>query len=307
MATLASSADVFVLPTRALIGRSRDCDLVLRARDVSSRHATLEWNGADWQLRDLGSRNGTWLEGQRLAGDARPVVCAGARMRFGNDSAWILEDASPPELMARSLNDGACRRAQGGYLALPSADAPERCVYRDRQGRWVVSGDRGDTHAIDDRELLVMADASAWRIHLPDADASTWQEDPAGRGLARLRLLLAHSRDEEYVEAVALCGDERLDLKARAHHYTLLILARRRLADRAAGLTEAEEGWIRQDELGDMLRMSDNHLYITIHRARAQLAELGVADAAGLVERRPGTRQLRLGVADLEVLMLNPR
>ncbi|MCA9637378.1 MAG: FHA domain-containing protein [Myxococcales bacterium] len=307
MATLASSADVFALPTRALIGRSRDCDLVLPARDVSSRHATLEWNGADWQLRDLGSRNGTWLEGQRLVGDARPVVCAGARLRFGHDSEWVLEDASPPELMARSLTDGAWRLAQGGYLALPSADAPERCVYRDRQGRWVVSGDEGDAQAIDDRELLVMADASAWRVHLPGADASTWQEDPAGRSLARLRLQLAYSRDEEYVEAVALCGDERLDLKARAHHYTLLILARRRLADRAAGVAEAEEGWIRQDELGDMLRMSDNHLYITIHRARAQLGELGVADAAGLVERRPGTRQLRLGVADLELIMLNPR
>ena len=99
----------------------------------------------------------------------------------------------------------------------------------------------------------------------------------------------------------------QLDLGARAHHYVLLLLARRRLADQAAGVPEGEQGWIRQDELTDMLRTTDSHVYIMIHRARTLLASHGVADAAGLVERRPKARQLRLGVARIELTMLDRR
>lgn len=304
MATLTSSAATLVLPSRCLVGRSRDCDLVARDRDVSARHAMLEWNGVDWQLRDLGSRNGTWLDGERLAAGAQPVVPRGAIVRFGREAEpWALEDASPPELMATSMADGRQRLARGGYLALPGPEAPEHCIYRDGSGGWVDEHE-ADPRTIEDREVVVTSDATPWRVHLPDADPATWQRDPDALELARLRLQLSYSRDEEHVEAVALCGDQRLDLKARAHHYPLLILARRRLADQAAGVPEADQGWIRQDELGSMLRMTDNHIYITIHRARTQLGELGVADAAGLVERRPGTRQLRVGVARLELIPL---
>lgn len=303
MATLASPTATLVLPARCLVGRSRDCDLVSRARDVSARHALLEWNGADWQLRDLGSRNGTWLDGERLADAAQPVVPAGARVAFGREGeTWVLGDVTPPELMAVCMADARQRLAHGGYLALPEPDAPEHCIHRDAAA-WITEH-QGSTRVLEDREILVMSDGTPWRVHLPDADPPTWQEDPAALALARLQLQLSYSRDEEYVEAVARCGEKRLDLKARAHHYTLLVLARRRLADQAAGVPEAEQGWIRQDELGAMLRMTDNHLYITIHRARAQLGELGVADAAGLVERRAGTRQLRLGVGRLELVPL---
>jgi hypothetical protein len=304
VATLVSPTRTLVLPARCLVGRSRDCDLVVRARDVSSRHAMLEHDGADWVLRDLGSRNGTWLDGERFGVGSARVVPTGARVGFGREAEpWVLQDAAPPEPVACCMGDDRQRLAEGGYLVLPGADAPEHCIYRSSDGRF-VSEHQGSTRAIEDREIVSLHDGSAWRVHLPGADAATWQEDPTALSLARLRLRLAYSRDEEHVEVVASCGEQRLDLKARAHHYALLVLARRRLADAAAGMPEAEQGWIRQDELGTMLRMTDNHLYITIHRARTQLGELGVADAAGLVERRPGTRMLRLGVGRLEVVPL---
>ena len=56
-----------------------------------------------------------------------------------------------------------------------------------------------------------------------------------------------------------------------------------------------------------MLNMDDNHLNISIYRARAQLAKLGVVDAAALIERRTGTRQLRLGVDRIDVVTLDRR
>jgi hypothetical protein len=54
-----------------------------------------------------------------------------------------------------------------------------------------------------------------------------------------------------------------------------------------------------------MLKIDDNHLNITIHRARVQFSHLGVIDAASLIERRSSTRQLRLGVGRIELVLLD--
>jgi hypothetical protein len=53
------------------------------------------------------------------------------------------------------------------------------------------------------------------------------------------------SRDEETVELVVKIGTRAIELGARSHHYTLLVLARQRLEDRDEGeLPEAEQGWL---------------------------------------------------------------
>jgi FHA domain/Domain of unknown function (DUF1707) len=68
------------------IGRSPDCDCLLGDPSVSRHHARLCRDGDLWVLRDLGSRNGTWLNGVRVTGavDVRPgddVNLGGVRFR----------------------------------------------------------------------------------------------------------------------------------------------------------------------------------------------------------------------------------
>jgi hypothetical protein len=289
-----------VLPDRCLVGRSRGCDLVLAGRDVSGEHAVLQWTGVHWELRDLGSRNGTRVGAARLAAGARVALSAGDELRFGRESSrWTLVDAGAPQLMAVSLAGAGCRVAEGGYLALPNAEAPELVVYQDASGRW--SAERaGVASELEDRATI---DAGGpWRVHLPTQIGGTWEDDAAPVLVGQVRLCFTVSRDEETVELVAWAGERRFDLQARAHHYALLLLARRRLADRSSGAAEPEQGWMRQDELLAMLKIGEDHLSITIHRARTQLGKAGVADAAALIARRPGTRLLRLGVAAIEIV-----
>jgi pSer/pThr/pTyr-binding forkhead associated (FHA) protein len=51
---------------RLTIGRSSSCQLVLSDDTVSRRHAELFLDGGRWILRDLGSSNGTWVNGRRV-------------------------------------------------------------------------------------------------------------------------------------------------------------------------------------------------------------------------------------------------
>ena len=56
-----------LVATRVRIGRDPDNDLVLEDLQVSRRHAELLGTGEQWELRDLGSHNGTYVNGRSVA------------------------------------------------------------------------------------------------------------------------------------------------------------------------------------------------------------------------------------------------
>jgi hypothetical protein len=64
-----------------LVGRSPICDLVLDDRTVSRRHAELRRDGDAWVLLDLGSTNGTWVNGWRIR---EAEVGAGDQVALGH-------------------------------------------------------------------------------------------------------------------------------------------------------------------------------------------------------------------------------
>jgi len=80
--------------TRFTIGRARDCDLCLADLSVSRTHALLVHREEGWVLSDLGSHNGTRLNGWLVR---EPVqVRAGDRVEFGSMAFIIQGDPEPP-------------------------------------------------------------------------------------------------------------------------------------------------------------------------------------------------------------------
>jgi len=67
------------------IGRSADMDFVIDDRTVSRRHATVRREGELWVLVDLGSTNGTRVNGARI--DGRAVIFPGDELGFGAATA----------------------------------------------------------------------------------------------------------------------------------------------------------------------------------------------------------------------------
>jgi hypothetical protein len=64
-----------------LVGRSPECSLVLTDDFASGRHARLSQTPNGWVVEDLGSTNGTQLNGTPLGGPT--AVTAGAQLKIG--------------------------------------------------------------------------------------------------------------------------------------------------------------------------------------------------------------------------------
>jgi hypothetical protein len=72
-----------------VLGRSRDCDIQLADANVSRRHAELRQEGASYWIIDLGSTNGTEVNGKRVKraklSDGDTIVLGSTRITFDRE------------------------------------------------------------------------------------------------------------------------------------------------------------------------------------------------------------------------------
>lgn len=290
----------WLLCERSIVGRSSVCTVWLDDRKVSGEHALVRWNGGAWDLQDLGSRNGTYVAGRRVGAGERVALAPGVTLGFGVPDGYVFVGGGAPAPFAAPLGGGAPIEAQGGLLALPNSNAPEATVHRTAEFGWSIE-QAGEVRSTFDGDVIRAA-GGTWRLHLPGELIQTEQASGDGPTIATIALRFRVSRDEETVELHVLDRGEVIDLKARVHHYPLLLLARARLGD--AALPSDRQGWVEQNDLLRQLRCDGDRLYSEIFRSRRQLSQAGIADAVRLIERRPGTGLLRIGVASLEIVPL---
>ncbi|HJL14685.1 MAG TPA: FHA domain-containing protein [Sandaracinaceae bacterium LLY-WYZ-13_1] len=293
------------LGPRTLVGRGTLSTLQLDHPSVSAEHASVYWHDDAWFVRDLGSTNGTFVDGARVEPGEKRRITAGSTLRFGDSVpslTWLLERDGSPGARAWPVGGGEPRMARGELLLLPDTDEPRVAVFGDDERRWVAEVD-GELRTVEDQDLLHVGGVT-WRLSLPTAsrggDVSTTLPIRADlRVIDACAMELRVSRDEEYVEVTLRCGLEAIPLPPRSFHYTLLTLARRRLEDEA--LPAEERGWIHADDLARQLGISKPKLNLDVCRARQQLAELGIGGAGRLIQRRRTSHQLRLGISRLSV------
>jgi pSer/pThr/pTyr-binding forkhead associated (FHA) protein len=111
-----------------LVGRDDGCDVRLDHKSVSKLHCVLAVSDELLLVRDLGSTNGTRVNGQRvrraavLAGDQLAIATFKFQVKFGGDVAGSvpLPDPLPSELPAdmRSADDS------GDHPTLPPGSPP---------------------------------------------------------------------------------------------------------------------------------------------------------------------------------------
>ena len=72
-----------------MIGRSEECDLQIPGSSVSGRHCELSFDGTNWWVTDLQSRNGTRVNGKPIL---RRQIVDHDVIGVGNQARLRLED-----------------------------------------------------------------------------------------------------------------------------------------------------------------------------------------------------------------------
>src|SRR5687768_14985021 len=87
--------DVELPRAGAVLGADPACDVVLADSAVSSRHLSIVPVDDGFRLRDLGSRNGTWLDGIAIT---ELVAPSGTAVRIGRSVVQLLPSEETIEL-----------------------------------------------------------------------------------------------------------------------------------------------------------------------------------------------------------------
>ncbi len=101
---------IFPLMTdRIIIGREDVCEVVLQDAEVSRRHLEITWEETGFQIQDLGSTNGSFLNGFQLTtlkmlknGDV--VGLGQTSLRFELDSIGLREEARSPAVISGTFS-----------------------------------------------------------------------------------------------------------------------------------------------------------------------------------------------------------
>jgi hypothetical protein len=117
-----------IIKQRTQIGRSSENDIVLNSWSVSASHAVLVLDGSKVAIEDLGSKNGTFVAGSRIA---RVELDDGAVVRVGEYTLTLVADraamAYEPTMMVRPTPS-----AQQAYLLRISGSSVGEVVELDK-------------------------------------------------------------------------------------------------------------------------------------------------------------------------------
>lgn len=297
------------------VGRGRHCELVIERSAVSVQHAVIRFLHGTWAIRDLGSRNGTYVNGQRVspgANESRPLQIGDEIVFAERDELWqFIDDAAPGSLLVPLDADGfpdtgrpPMRLEPAQVLALPTASNPVASVYQSG-GTWRLEATDEVQELVHGQKLEVGGEA--YTVHV--ANAATGTVDAENLLVERLvrnaRLEVKVSPDEESAAATVRVDTHTHELDGRAFLYLLAYLGRERLRDVARGIDDADAGWVPVGRACDDLQLSSPEaLGLLVHRCRRAIQDFGLDDPANIVDRsRRGL--LRIGVPASQLQIRN--
>jgi len=228
------SSSMYHLPATGvvLIGRSRDADLPLMDETASRNHAKIITSDGQARLLDLGSHNGTFVNGERVEG-TRPLL-SGDVLTIGEmtlvlharlPAAHVHDILPPPLLRQRIVEEVERANRYQRSLALIDLTLPSQGAVRDELAATIASELRimdiigwvGDTHLV---------------VVMPELGAEAYA---FAERLAKLAVPIG----------LAICPDDACDAD------TLLAAARSAAATATPGCVALAAAAAREVKLGD--------------------------------------------------------
>lgn len=117
---------------RVTVGAAADNDLLLNEPTVSRHHAALQRRAGRWYVVDLGSTNGTYLNGRRVVAASPAPLERGDELHFGNARFGLVAPGDDLEQVIAGRNQGPTRAARRGPRRVGAALAAVALSARGR-------------------------------------------------------------------------------------------------------------------------------------------------------------------------------
>lgn len=288
-------------------GRGPANDVVLLDDTVSWHHAQAWVEGRGVWVRDLGSRNGTWRNEERVQGSTR--VAVGDQVRLG--ASYVLTVAGDATIdgfgahFVEELESGARFLVRAERFVVGSDDwcdlriegARATLVFHDNGEIW-LSDEQGERPVEADapfevagRRLRIVSDATAPRATM----------DHGARVAPYAVRAIANAPGGP--QATVVDPGRGVEVMFTGHRGTLLVVLARMLdRDRGEGRPRAEQGWCSTADAVTGVWGRDpkgaNRLAVLVHRLRHALEEKGFDP--WFIEKRRGV--IRLQCEQVELL-----
>jgi hypothetical protein len=298
---------VRVIPVRDTVTLGRDLGnhVVLADPNVSGHHAVLQRGPDGVVLRDLGSTNGTTVNGAVVAGAHRlshgdeiglgPEVTLRIRqVEAGTSGTWVLRDVAAGILHLLEDDHLHIGTAEESAIRLPEGPPRAATLLVHAGGELWLGMDDADRELVEGDTFTV--GSSTFRVEVLAQNtllAPTARPSRAARFPYRLDVTLSPT--------AAVMSDRTSDRTcqwdAEARVMLLFQLARQLREDRAARVVPAMAGWSHDEDLmvgvwgREALTGAASRFSVLLHRVRKDL-ELAGLDPWCVEKRRGATRMV---------------
>lgn len=285
------------------IGRGPENDLVLQDAEVSWRHALLYDEAGSVWVRDLGSRNGTLVDGEKITAPVR--LSERSRVRIGSIDLRVRRPAARPvPLLLEEAGSGVQHRLLeerfviGGHEAadLRVADLEESITILVPGNGEVWVGFDGSDFPI---ELGEEVEVNGVKFTVVAGDPHREPTIEASGALYRYALDASlNGGPGPIAELRDTSGGVQARFTAETRAILLYSLGQQVLEDREAGRDPTEEGWVADPDLivavWGRTPLNDGlaRLKTLVHRVRADCREAGLDPWC--VEKRRGYTRIRV-------------
>jgi len=184
-----------VLKSETSFGRHADCDVLLTEGHASRRHAKLLLTPDGAWIEDLGSANGTYINGSRITGRVR--IANGDRLRFDVEEYDFRLPAKSMQSIVPDENKTVYRPPEAAAVVAESSG-----MYK-RPGAWadpdaMADGGSNKTRFIDPAQMKQMVNNSPAVANPSAVDGPHLQVVSGSRSGLNIRLAVGDSGNAEW-------------------------------------------------------------------------------------------------------------
>ena len=134
-----------LLKKSLLVGRRESCDIVLRFSNVSAQHCELNINDGFWYVRDLNSRNGVKVNGNRVTekridpGDTLSIAKHTYQVQYSPVDLGAV--GPPPPDVAEAVDFSQSLLERAGLLGRRTKAVPQRRDRDQQPSRYDITRD----------------------------------------------------------------------------------------------------------------------------------------------------------------------